>query len=110
MVSEDGASIYSASKIARDEFPDCLLYTSSYTQAYWNAGNEEVSKYYSPCYYAAFTTSAFDGYVGPVSYTHLMPSQANAAEIASPVVNPVKAAAPVSLASTEDVYKRQRIC
>lgn len=36
----------------------------SYTQAYWNAGNEEVSKYYSPCYYAAFTTSAFDGYVG----------------------------------------------
>ena len=31
-----------------------------------------------------------------------MPSQANAAEIASPVVNPVKAAAPVSLASTED--------
>lgn len=36
----------------------------SYSQAYWNAGNEEVSKYYSPCYYAAFTTSAFDGYVG----------------------------------------------
>lgn len=31
-----------------------------------------------------------------------MPSQANAAEIASPVVYPVKAAAPVSLASTED--------
>lgn len=31
-----------------------------------------------------------------------MPSQANAAEIASPVVNPVKAAAPVNLASTED--------
>lgn len=31
-----------------------------------------------------------------------MPSQANAAEIASPVVSPVKAAAPVSLASTED--------
>lgn len=31
-----------------------------------------------------------------------MPSQANAAEMASPVVNPVKAAAPVSLASTED--------
>lgn len=29
-----------------------------------------------------------------------MPSQANAAEMASPVVNPVKAAAPVSLAST----------
>lgn len=21
----------------------------SYTQAYWNAGNEEVSKHYSPC-------------------------------------------------------------
>jgi hypothetical protein len=36
----------------------------SYTQAYWNAGNEEVSKYYSPCKYAAFTTSAFDGYAG----------------------------------------------
>lgn len=31
-----------------------------------------------------------------------MPSQASAAEMASPVVNPVKAAAPVSLASTED--------
>lgn len=31
-----------------------------------------------------------------------MPSQANAAEMASPVVDPVKAAAPVSLASTED--------
>ena len=31
-----------------------------------------------------------------------MPSQANAAEMASPVVNPVKTAAPVSLASTED--------
>lgn len=31
-----------------------------------------------------------------------MPSQANAAEMASPVVNPVKAAAPVSLASTEE--------
>lgn len=31
-----------------------------------------------------------------------MPSQASAAEMASPVVNPVKAAAPVSLASTEE--------
>lgn len=36
----------------------------SYTQTYWNAGNEEVSKHYSPCNYAAFTTSAFDGYAG----------------------------------------------
>lgn len=36
----------------------------SYTQAYWNAGNEEVSKHYSPCHFAAFTTSAFDGYAG----------------------------------------------
>lgn len=36
----------------------------SYTQTYWNAGNEEVSKHYSPCNYAVFTTSAFDGYAG----------------------------------------------
>lgn len=36
----------------------------SYTQTYWNAGNEEVSKYYSPCNYAVFTTSTFDGYAG----------------------------------------------
>lgn len=31
-----------------------------------------------------------------------MPSQASAAEVASPVVNPIKAEAPVSLASPED--------
>lgn len=36
----------------------------SYTQAYWNAGNEEVSKHYSPCHFAAFTTSAFNDYAG----------------------------------------------
>ena len=36
----------------------------SYTQAYWNAGNEEVSKHYSPCLFAAFTTSAFNDYAG----------------------------------------------
>lgn len=36
----------------------------SYTQTYWNAGNEEVSKHYSPCNYAVFTTSTFDGYAG----------------------------------------------
>lgn len=35
-----------------------------YTKRYWNAGNESVSQYYSPCYYAALTTSAFDGYSG----------------------------------------------
>lgn len=36
----------------------------SFSQTYWNVGNEYVSQYYSPCYYAALTTSSFDSYSG----------------------------------------------
>lgn len=36
----------------------------SYAQTYWNYGNTRVSQYYSPCYYVALTTSAFDSYSG----------------------------------------------
>lgn len=36
----------------------------TYAQTYWNKANTQVSQHYSPCYFVALTTSAFDGYTG----------------------------------------------
>lgn len=36
----------------------------AYAQKYWSYANEQVSQYYSPCYYVALTTSGYESYSG----------------------------------------------